>query len=362
MAIMIDRTGSEPLYLQVKNDIIAQIENGTIKIGDKLMSENEMMQHYNVGRVTIRNALSELAVLGCLKKEQGLGTFCVAKPTVAKRLNIDVILSCADTYLVPFLLSGINRELEKDGCNLLLHDSKNSCQCIETILQKILERGTNGLILQYTNADDDCGSSLPSLELFKQLGIPVVSVCGEMAAGIATLAIDDRYGAKVAAQYLLDCGHRRILGLFPVEDYGAEKRYSSIANTIEKQPEAIFHVMRTANLTHSADEIARVVHRQRISAVICYNDFYAVQCMHILQEHGFRIPEDISIIGFDDTTLSTSAVPQLTTISHPKDHMGRDAARTLLQLISGSISGSSKTTYRPELVIRQSVLESVNPI
>lgn len=354
---MFDRTSPEPLYLQVQNDIIQQIEDGSIKIGDKLMSENEMMQYYNVGRVTIRSALSALAVLGCLKKEQGLGTFCVAKPTVAKRLNIDVILNCADTYLVPFLLAGINNVLEKEACNLLLHDSKSSTQHIDQLLQNILERGTNGVILQHPNPEKGAVLSLPTLEVFNQLNIPIVSVCCDLPGECVSLKIDDRYGAKIAAQYLLDCGHRRILGIFPEEDYGVDERFTSIEAAIGKRSDTIFHILRTKQIAEDSDEIIRVAHRQRVSAVICYNDFYAVQCMHILQEHGFRIPEDISIIGFDDTTLSTSAVPQLTTISHPKDHMGSDAARTMLQLINGTMSGTSRTIYRPELVIRHSVLD-----
>ncbi|MBQ9393844.1 MAG: substrate-binding domain-containing protein, partial [Oscillospiraceae bacterium] len=83
----------------------------------------------------------------------------------------------------------------------------------------------------------------------------------------------------------------------------------------------------------------------------------AYGAMKYAQHAGIRIPEDLSIIGFDDSALSTSAVPQLTTVSHPKDHMGSDAARTLLHWIHGAITGPSDTIYRPELVIRQSVLD-----
>lgn len=354
---MRDRNGQDPLYIQVRNDILEKIANDTIKIGDKLMSENEMMQFYNVGRVTIRNALSTLTAMGCLKKEQGLGTFCIAKPNLTKRKNIDVLLDCNDTYLATSLLAGINRVLENEACDLLLHDTKDSPENTDRLLHNILQRGTDGVIVKYPNRDNGSQMSLDTLDIFNQLGIPVVCVCGELPNAWANLKIDDRYGAKIAAQYLLDCGHRRILGIFPREDYGVDERYNSIRTVIERHPESLFHVIQTQQIVENADEIVRLAHRQRISAVICYNDFYAVQCMHILQESGYRIPEDISIIGFDDSTLSTSAVPQLTTISHPKDHMGSDAARTLLQRIQGSLTNNSRTIYRPELVIRQSVLD-----
>ena len=65
---MIDRSSFEPLYIQVKNDIIADIKNGKICVGDKLMSENEMLRYYGVGRMTIRAALSELMTEKLVKK------------------------------------------------------------------------------------------------------------------------------------------------------------------------------------------------------------------------------------------------------------------------------------------------------
>lgn len=83
---MIDRKSFEPMYQQIKRDIEQQILSGQIKIGDKLMSETEMLEHYHVARMTVRAALTELVNNGCLAKERGRGTFCVALPRQAKRV------------------------------------------------------------------------------------------------------------------------------------------------------------------------------------------------------------------------------------------------------------------------------------
>lgn len=72
---MIDRKSFEPMYQQIKRDIEQQILSGQIKIGDKLMSETEMLEHYHVARMTVRAALTELVNNGCLAKERGRGTF-----------------------------------------------------------------------------------------------------------------------------------------------------------------------------------------------------------------------------------------------------------------------------------------------
>ena len=134
---MIDRSNFEPLYLQVKKDIIEKIEDGRIQIGDKLMSENEMLQYYGVGRVTIRSALAELVAEGCVRKEHGLGSFCVAYPK-KQRLNIDVLVDSASIYFTPYVLKGISRVLEQNNCNLLLHDTGNSAAQIKQQLALIL--------------------------------------------------------------------------------------------------------------------------------------------------------------------------------------------------------------------------------
>ena len=356
MKRMIKRNSEMPLYLQVKNDIIDRINSGRIKIGDKLMSENEMIEYYGVGRVTIRAALNELTTNGCLKKEHGRGTFCIAVPNCTKRMNIDVILNCNDTYLIPFLLSGINSVLEKENCNMLLHDSKNSPQTISRIMNSIYVRGTDGIIMQSAQSSQNFFPEQLT-ELCKQFSVPIVSVCGSIPGVCANLMIDDSYGSKIAAQYVLDCGHTRILGLYPKDDFGADVRINSVMKTVGKQENAEISILLSKEISEDAAKLLQIVREKKITAIICYNDFFAVQCMHVLQENGFSIPEDISLIGFDDSSLSTSCLPQLTTISHPKDHMGSDAARSILLRINNKLSGYSKTTYRPELVIRQSVLD-----
>lgn len=120
---MVDRSSFEPLYQQIKRDIEEQILDGRIKVGDKLMSETEMLNHYHCGRTTIRNALSELVLSGCLRKEQGFGTFCAALPKRDVPKNIHVLLNTADTYFIPYLLSGISRVLNERNCSLILHDT-----------------------------------------------------------------------------------------------------------------------------------------------------------------------------------------------------------------------------------------------
>ena len=355
---MIDRNSFEPLYVQVKNDIIADIENGKIKIGDKLKSENEMLQYYGVGRMTIRAALSELVADGCVKKEQGLGSFCVAMPKKARRLNIDVLLDSGDTYFVPaYVLKGISPVLEKNNCNLLLHDTKRSMPHIAELLTNILARGTDGVMLQPISGMINRSPEMDTvMEQYQRAGVPVVVLLGMLPYdNCMNLKIDEVYGSEIAAQYLLECGHRKILGLFYEPDRDPSKRLEGFRNAMCRMTDVETYEITSAEAYD--DTILQLVRERKITAIQCYNDRVAVDCMRLLVENGFRVPQDVSLVGFDDSELSSNAIPRLTTLTHPKDHLGSAAANAILRWIQNPGEKQEDMLYRPGLVIRQSVRE-----
>lgn len=350
---MIDRSNFEPLYLQVKNDIISKIESGEIQIGDKLMSENEMLQYYGVGRVTIRSALAELVSDGCVRKEQGLGSFCVAYPR-KNMLNIDVLVDSTSIYFTPYMLRGISRVLERNTCNLLLHDTGNSSERIKQQLEVLLGKGSDGILLQPSTVDP-CDEELVQLvDKFNTVGIPIVLVCGRTAGlTCASLSIDDNYGTCIAARYLLECGHRKILGLFNNAQHGTKIRKEGFLQTLSTVADAVPYLVESSE--NYGEEVLRLIREEGVTAIQCCNDLMAVECLCLLNENDICVPDDVSLIGYDNIEMSLSTVPQLTTVSHPKDHMGSDAAKTLLLHIQTGKQSSGSVIYRPELVIRQSV-------
>ncbi|MBP3588747.1 MAG: substrate-binding domain-containing protein [Clostridia bacterium] len=351
---MIDRNSMEPLYVQVKNHIITSIENGELKIGDKLMSENEMLKFYGVGRVTIRNALSELVAEGCLRKEQGLGTFVMAYPKKAKRLNIDVLLDAGDTYFVPaYVLKGISPVLEQNNCNLLMHDTKHDSKHIVDLLNSILDRGTDGVLMQPVFRDFRSAKMDAVMERYDRAGVPVVILLGSMPnENCIYLAIDDEYGTEIAARYLLECGHRKILGLFHEKDRNPTHRLRGFRKAFQGVADAEVFEIITPNWEK---EVLHLVRDKKITAIQCYNDHVAVECLRVLVENGIRVPQDISLVGFDDSEIAQNSIPRLTTMTHPKDHLGRAAAEAVLRRIRNPSEVVEGVTYRPGLVIRQSV-------
>lgn len=355
---MIDRSSYEPLYVQIRKDIEEQILSGSIKIGDKLMSEAEMLRYYNVGRVTVRAALSELVSSGCLKKEQGLGTYCVAMPKREIRKNVDVLLNMGDTYFIPYFLSGISRVLDATNCNLILHDTLDSMEVIARTLCKIVEHGTDGIILQpYTGSDHPSDACKAAIELCQERKIPFLTIDGKFKGiGLPCVMNDDNLGGLLAASHLIEKGHKRILGLF-------RNRYKDssfrVAGYMQAMEEAGLEpcILDADQVTE--EEVCELIRQKQITAIMCYNDLLAVEYYHYLSKTGMKIPEDISVVGYDNTELSVTSLPRITSVTHPKDRMGEKAAQFLLAMIAGERLEQERYMFKPNLMERDSVKQFV---
>lgn len=351
---MVDRNSFEPLYFQVKRDIQEQILSGQIKIGDKLMSESEMIRHYNVGRVTIRNALSELVSSGCLRKEQGLGTFCVALPRMEDRKNIDVLLNTGDRNFTPYFLTGISRVLDANDCNLILHDTQDDMAAIAKLLLQAMDRGTDGIILQpYTGTGEVLPECAKALQLCRERKVPLVTIDGKFKdIDTAYIVNDDESGCRKATDYLIRMGHTNILGLFRNRYRDSKFRAMGYRSAMEQAglPVRILDADET-----DAARWVEYIRAEGITGIVCYNDYLAVKCYHCFHENGLLPGQDISVVGFDDTEVSRTSLPRITTVTHPKDIMGQQAAVYLLDRIAGTQEQPAQYVFPADLICRDSV-------
>lgn len=97
---------------------------------------------------------------------------------------------------------------------------------------------------------------------------------------------------------------------------------------------------------------------QRPTALVCYNDQLAISLLDTVREIGLRVPEDLSIIGYDDSFLATATEIKLTTIEHPKSGLGEQAANLLIaRLEKGTAPPNEEMLYPPKLIVRQSTME-----
>lgn len=216
-----------------------------------------------------------------------------------------------------------------------------------------------------------CQKDSPDVAWLRKRGLPLVTVDQEVLPGAPSVNVDDRSGARAAAQHLLELGHRRIgiLNLRPDDrdDAAAEqlvelsnppaaerqRGWSEALDAAGVEPVTALAPFRPREAAYDAAlELLR--RTDRPTAVLCFSDAYAAQCLRAAESLGLQVPGDLSVVGFDDSPLATTVRPALTTVRQPVGDKGRLAVRSLLALLGGEPVAEERVLLPTELVVRDS--------
>lgn len=189
--------------------------------------------------------------------------------------------------------------------------------------------------------------------------LPVLLVNGRLPkSGLNRVAVDERYGAELAAQHLIELGHRDIA---IVGGFRQMSNTQQRTNAFTKKMVQAGLEVRKEWVLHGGFSVASgmtfmnqlLVLPKRPTAIFCLNDLVAIGVLKAAVKAGLRVPEDLSIIGYDDTPFASYSIPELTTISLHAHELGRTAGEVLHQMITKS-KVNKTTLLKPELVIRES--------
>jgi len=180
--------------------------------------------------------------------------------------------------------------------------------------------------------------------------------------GVTNIELDHRFAAELALGHLYSLGHRRI-AFIRGQPFSSDSddRWRNIVQVAKEigiplTPELIVELDQDA----STPELGYVVMQrllatgERFTALACFNDLAAIGAMRAFEDFGLHVPEDISVIGFDDIKVAAFAKPRLTTIRQPMSNIGRIAAQSVLNRLKGSEPFRERITVEPELVVRES--------
>ncbi|MDO5517194.1 MAG: substrate-binding domain-containing protein, partial [Clostridium sp.] len=175
----------------------------------------------------------------------------------------------------------------------------------------------------------------------------------------AYITVNDEEGGYKLTHYLLELGHRSIAALFKVDDLQGENRRKGYIKALNEYgidfDKSIVGEYITDNQEMYVDQFTKKIAsmKDRPSAIVCYNDKVALRVIDDLRRENIFIPEDISIVSFDDSYLAVSSNIKLTTIKHPKQDMGIRAAKCIVDMIEGRIE-KPQFVYPAELIVRDS--------
>lgn len=348
-----------PKYMQIAEHFKALIESENIKPGEQLMSENEITDKFKVSRHTVRQGLLQLKTQGYIYKEQGKGTFCSNYKNNTKIKTIALITTYISNYIFPSIIRGIEEVLSSAGYSLLLFNTNNEKSKEKECLQKVLQYNVAGLIVEPTL------SALENVneKYYKELGnknIPYIMINAKYnELDSAYITMDDIEGGYILTKYLIQLGHINIAGIFKSDDLqGINRKLGYIKALTEFNipvDKDIIGKYTTKEEMFSTYEFTKLLllREKRPTALVCYNDQVAIHALNAIRDEGLRVPEDISIVSYDDSDIAVASEVKLTTVRHPKDDMGRRVARYIIDMIEKPVNKPCYV-YKAELLVRDS--------
>lgn len=351
-------------YEEIVKWIKSKLEDGSLRAGDRIESEYQLCERFHVSRQTVRHAISKLEEAGIVERRRGSGTYIKSLSSLGdnkkRTMLIAVMTTYVDEYIFSAIIKGIEHELSKAGYGMQISFTNNTVEKERYILKKILEQGRiDGLIAETTKS----GLPNPNLDIYKKImekGIPVLFINSHYNGLDAPyVSLNDKMAGKMVTNHLLLCGHRKIGAIFKADDGQGHQRY---AGYIEALMEANIQISSKAVVWIDTDEVSnmwedasRILRRLRgCTACVCYNDEIASGFVSICLEQGIKVPEEISVISFDDSNLANYCEIPLTSAKNPVGELGRIAALEMLDMINGQ-SVPSVTELGTEIVNRNSV-------
>jgi LacI family transcriptional regulator len=260
----------------------------------------------------------------------------------------------ADAYFGP-ILSGASEALYEQDMRIMLCPTLHEHDREVSLLDRLMRGTTDGAILMLPEESTD------ELLRLQEYGYPFVVVDPREAPppGIPCVAAMHASGAKAATEHLLELGHRRIAAIGGIPGWYANDermigfRAALAAAGLLPDPELLREAdWRIPRGEEAAAELLSLP--EPPTAIFAFNDNVAIGVLNVARKLGLRVPEDLSVVGFDDTFQATIVTPHLTTVRQPLAELGRIGVSLLSRLIEGQRLEALRLELATTLVIRDS--------
>lgn len=254
----------------------------------------------------------------------------------------------------PGILTGLEKEANSRGFGVLIGNTEGDISLEENYLRFLSTGMADGLILLTGHLPV---AGWPSIS--KRHVPPMVAAASPISnESVSFVGVDDRSAAKVATEYLLSLGHRKIIFITgPKGSKVSDRRLDGYCDALCNLPDPAEIWKMEGDGTRLGGRAAteRIFIQDRLpTAFFCYNDDTAIGVISTLQNRGYRVPEDISVIGFDDIPFANSITPALSTIRQPRGQIGELAMKMLLDSIGNPEATVSSIELNGDLIIRNS--------
>ncbi len=286
--------------------------------------------------------------------EAGYRASAVARGLVTRRTRtIGLVVTTVADPFASEVVCGVEQTANDHGYSVFLADSNADPVREKKVVQSLAERRVDGIIVTSSRV------GALYLPLLKEMMVPIVLVNDQYPGEfVHSVMIANTEGMRAAAEHLIVLGHRRIAYLGDQFGYQSDvERHAGYQAALDAAGIAAMPDL-VARGDGKAEGAMEAVEKLLLlsdppTAVCCYNDMTALGAMRQIRARGLRVPDDISVVGFDDLFFGPYLQPPLTTVRQPMRKMGQMAMESLFALMSGNES-VAQIKVDAELVVRES--------
>jgi LacI family transcriptional regulator len=248
------------------------------------------------------------------------------------------------------VMSGVGDQLINAGYFYFTAHHRHRKNLVEEYTRMLISRGAQGIIAIDT-------------ALEHPISVPAVAIAGHrQIEGVTNVVLDHVRAAELTLNHLYALGHRKI-AFMRGQPFSSDSnaRWNGIVTVAEQlgleiNPELVVSLDRDMTSPELGYPVIQqlLATRQPFTALVAFNDISAIGSIRALQDFNLSVPDDISVIGFDDIMSAAFTQPRLTTIRQPLAEIGRIATQSLLNLIHGTLAPHAEIAVEPELIVRES--------
>ncbi|MCM3636888.1 LacI family transcriptional regulator [Sporosarcina luteola] len=323
-----------------------------------MASIRDVAKHASVSVATVSRVLNDKGYVSAetrKKVEAAIAELNYRPNEVARSLfkkqskTIGLILPDIMNPFFPELARAIEDTASKLGYTVILCNSDEDEEKAQRYVDVLLQKYVDGIIISSNTIQE---------KTIRELTIPVVCIDREISKDIPTIVVDNKNGARMATRFLREKGRRKIAHIRgPLDIVNANERCEGYREVVaDEQWFRESYIVNGNYRMETATEAVLELLRQHseIDGIFAANDTMAIGAMKAAYQHGLKVPEEISIIGFDGIALGKASIPELTTIEQPLYELGQKAAKVLIKLIKGQNIEKTFYQFDVQLVERDS--------
>lgn len=336
-----------PAYRIIINSLSEKIEKGMYKPGEKLPSESQLTEEFSTSRITVTRALKELELKEIIFRIKGKGSF-VSEITRTRNKIISLIIPHKEDFFSggQQYVRSVYKYCNQAGYLCSVHYSEQSSGKERIILEELIGHNVAGVILYPINS-----RNIDSISRLLISGCPIVLLDRKLEEiDIPVVESDNLNGAYNIIRYMISRGHRRIAFIGELDSYSAKERYKGYCRAlydnkipidreivISRYSESEHQDKQSILNQEKAAEIAEklTVLKEPVTALFCINDYVAFRITEALQSLDKKIPEDISLCGFDNLHYFPEQKLELATVEQDFSKIGRKSVDLMIKLING---------------------------